>query len=90
MATGLSAFGAPLDLGVTLRRGHGRRPWPLRDVYELVIAHSRVSPAMLHRRLRIPTAKGEKYLELLEREGIVGPRESLGSREVLQKGNGPP
>lgn len=83
MATGVSGFGAPLDLGVALRRRGGRRPWPLRNVYELVVEHTRVSPSMLLRRLRIPRAKGEKYLELLEREGIVGPREGLGSREVL-------
>lgn len=90
MATCLSAFGAPFTFPVIFVSRVGRRPWPVDEVYALAVQHTRISPSMLHRRLRIPRAKGEKYLQELEREGIVGPREGLGSREVLQGINGLP
>lgn len=83
MATYSGGFSAPFDLVVTLGQRDRRRPWPLRDVYAFALQHRRVSARALHRRLRIPRVKGEKYLEVLEREGIVGPRSPGGSREVL-------
>jgi len=45
--------------------------------------HQRISPALLQRRLRVGYLKASKILELLEEEGIVGPREEGDSRRVL-------
>ena len=58
-------------------------PTWLQDVRELASEHTFVSPAMIHRRLRIPRAAGEALLAQLEREGLVGPRSPGSSREVL-------
>jgi hypothetical protein len=74
-----------ISVPLPLRRGRRLR-WPCRDAYALAVQHTRVSPAMLRRRLRIPTAKGERCLDELEREGIVGARSPGGSREVLVHG----
>jgi S-DNA-T family DNA segregation ATPase FtsK/SpoIIIE len=45
--------------------------------------HRRISPALLQRRLRIGYLKAARILELLEEEGVVGPREEGESRRVL-------
>lgn len=45
--------------------------------------HRRISPALLQRRLRVGYLKASKILELLEEEGVVGPREEGDSRRVL-------
>lgn len=58
----------------------------LEDVRELASVHSRISPGMIQRRLRIPRAAGEALLAQLEREGLVGPRPPGSSREVLKHG----
>ena len=47
--------------------------------------HQRVSPALLQRRLRIGYLKASRVLEILEEEGIVGPREEGDSRRVLAR-----
>ncbi|GIW14000.1 MAG: hypothetical protein KatS3mg062_1439 [Tepidiforma sp.] len=55
----------------------------------LAAKHQRVSPALLQRRLRVGYLKATKILELLEEEGVVGPREEGDSRRVLvQEGAG--
>lgn len=50
---------------------------------ELALQHQRISPSLLQRRLRIGHMKASKIIEILEDEGIVGPREDGESRRVL-------
>lgn len=50
---------------------------------ELALGHSRLSTSLLQRRLRIGYNRAARLIEQLEREGIVGPPEGSGSREVL-------
>jgi len=57
----------------------------LTDVRELASEHTFVSPGMILRRLRIPSAAGEALLTRLEWEGLVGPRLPGGSRGVLER-----
>lgn len=52
----------------------------------LAAKHQRISPALLQRRLRVGYVKAAKILDLLEAEGIVGPREEGDSRRVLARG----
>jgi DNA segregation ATPase FtsK/SpoIIIE, S-DNA-T family len=51
---------------------------------DLANQHSRVSPSLFQRRLRIGYVKALKIVELLEEEGVVGPREDGESRRVVQ------
>ena len=46
----------------------------------------RVSPALGQRRLRIGYGKAEELLQALETEGVVGPPEGGGSRQVRARG----
>jgi len=57
----------------------------LADVRDLASEHTFISPGMIYRRLRIPSAGGEALLTQLEREGLVGPRLAGSSREVLER-----
>lgn len=50
---------------------------------ELASQHQRVSPSLFQRRLRVGYVKATKLIEILEDEGIVGPREEGESRRVL-------
>ncbi len=49
----------------------------------LALQHRRVSPSLFQRRLRVGYVKATKLIDLLEDEGIVGPREDGESRRVL-------
>ena len=51
----------------------------------LAAQHQRVSPSLFQRRLRIGYLKAAKLIELLEEEGMVGPREEGESRRVLER-----
>ena len=51
---------------------------------ELASQHERISPSMLQRRLRVGYVKACALIDVLEQEGIVGPREEGESRRVLQ------
>ncbi|MCC7364140.1 MAG: DNA translocase FtsK [Dehalococcoidia bacterium] len=51
---------------------------------ELAREHTRVSPSLFQRRLRIGYVKALKVVEILEEDGIVGPREDGESRRVIQ------
>ncbi|MCC6383203.1 MAG: DNA translocase FtsK [Dehalococcoidia bacterium] len=51
---------------------------------ELARQHQRVSPSLFQRRLRIGYVKACKLVEILEAEGILGPREDGESRRVLE------
>jgi S-DNA-T family DNA segregation ATPase FtsK/SpoIIIE len=49
----------------------------------LARSHTRVSPGLFQRRLRIGYVKALRLIEILEEEGVVGPREDGESRRVL-------
>ncbi|MBI5947235.1 MAG: DNA translocase FtsK [Chloroflexi bacterium] len=49
----------------------------------LAMEHQRVSPSLFQRRLRIGYVKACRLIDLLEEEGLVGPREEGESRRVL-------
>jgi S-DNA-T family DNA segregation ATPase FtsK/SpoIIIE len=49
----------------------------------LAMQHSRVSPSLFQRRLRVGYLKAARLIEILEEEGILGPREEGESRDVL-------
>ncbi|MEX2081032.1 MAG: DNA translocase FtsK [Dehalococcoidia bacterium] len=49
----------------------------------LALQHRRVSPSLFQRRLRIGYMKAVQVMQLLEDEGIVGPREEGESRRVV-------
>ncbi len=51
---------------------------------ELTGQHNRVSPSLFQRRLRVGYVKACKIMELLEEEGMVGPREDGESRRVME------
>lgn len=50
---------------------------------ELTLQHQRISPSLLQRRLKVGALKANKIIEILEDEGLVGPREEGESRRVL-------
>jgi S-DNA-T family DNA segregation ATPase FtsK/SpoIIIE len=49
----------------------------------LAVEHQRVSPSLFQRRLKIGYVKAAKLIEMLEEDGIVGPREDGESRLVI-------
>jgi S-DNA-T family DNA segregation ATPase FtsK/SpoIIIE len=55
----------------------------LEQARELARHHKHVSPSLLQRRLNIGYVKAAKLIDMLEDEGIVGPRIDGESREVL-------
>ena len=61
---------------------------------ELAAQHTRVSPSLFQRRLRVGYMKALKLVEILAEEGVLGPREDGESRRVLQaaanRGDGGP
>lgn len=61
-------------------------PGDLENVRELAQEHTRISPFMVRRRLRLPRRWAEEILEQLQQEGLVGPPSLGGSREVLKHG----
>jgi S-DNA-T family DNA segregation ATPase FtsK/SpoIIIE len=54
----------------------------------LAMQHNRVSPSLFQRRLKVGYVKATKLIEILEDDGIVGPREEGESRPVLVKAGG--
>ena len=50
---------------------------------DLTLQHKRISPSLLQRRLKVGLLKANKIIEILEDEGLVGPREEGESRQVL-------
>ncbi|MDP3767465.1 MAG: DNA translocase FtsK, partial [Dehalococcoidia bacterium] len=50
---------------------------------ELAEEHRRISTSMLQRRLRIGYPRAARLIDILEAQGVVGPAEGGGSREVL-------
>jgi S-DNA-T family DNA segregation ATPase FtsK/SpoIIIE len=56
---------------------------PLLDrARELAAEHSRVSTSLLQRRLRVGYPRAARLMDMLEEEGVIGPAEGSGSREV--------
>jgi S-DNA-T family DNA segregation ATPase FtsK/SpoIIIE len=54
----------------------------------LAVQHNRISPSLLQRRLKVGYLKAVKLIEILEDEGVVGPREEGESRRVLAPAGG--
>ncbi len=50
---------------------------------ELAYKHNRISTSLLQRRLRIGYPRAARLIDMLEEQGVVGPSEGGGSREVL-------
>jgi len=50
---------------------------------ELAAEHGRISTSLLQRRLRIGYPRAARLIDMLEEDGVVGPAEGAGSREVL-------
>ncbi|HXU23764.1 MAG TPA: DNA translocase FtsK, partial [Tepidiformaceae bacterium] len=46
--------------------------------------HQRISPSLLQRRLRIGYVKACRVMDVLEKEGIVGPADEGESRKVVE------
>lgn len=63
--------------------GNGDDDAMLERAHELALEHSRISTSLIQRRLRIGYNRAARIMEDLERQGIVGPPEGSGSREVL-------
>ncbi len=59
----------------------------LESARELTLQHTRISPAMLQRRLRIGYMKACAILDVLQNEGLVGSRDEGESRRVLTSVN---
>ncbi len=55
---------------------------------KLASQHNRVSPSLFQRRLKVGYMKAAKLIEILEEDGIVGPREEGESRRVLVREGG--
>jgi S-DNA-T family DNA segregation ATPase FtsK/SpoIIIE len=55
----------------------------LQRAIDLAAEHTRISTSMLQRRLRIGYPRAARIMDQLEEEGVVGPAEGSGSREVL-------
>ncbi len=56
---------------------------------ELATQHQRVSPSLFQRRLKIGYLKASTIIEMLEEEGVLGPREDGESRRVLSHAGDP-
>ena len=50
---------------------------------DLAMQHQRVSPSLLQRRLKVGLLKANRIIEILEEDGILGPKEDGESRRVL-------
>ncbi|MPZ24062.1 MAG: DNA translocase FtsK [Dehalococcoidia bacterium] len=57
---------------------------------ELALEHNRISTSLLQRRLRIGYPRAARIVDQLEQEGVVGPAEGGGSREVLTRSDEEP
>ena len=53
---------------------------------ELAFEHNRISTSLIQRRLRLGYPRAARLMDMLEEEGIVGPNEGGGSRQVFNPG----
>ncbi len=57
---------------------------------ELAFEHNRISTSLIQRRLRLGYPRAARLMDMLEAEGIVGPNEGGGSRQVFNPDDKPP
>lgn len=55
-----------------------------REAKELAISTGYASPALFQRKLRIGYARAARLVDLLEEDGIIGPRDGAKPRKVLK------
>jgi len=72
-----------LDVARTELEQEGAGDDMLERARQLAQEHTRVSTSLLQRRLRIGYPRAARLIDMLEEEGVVGPAEGGGSREVL-------
>ena len=79
-----------LDVARTELEQEGASDDMLERARLLAQEHTRVSTSLLQRRLRIGYPRAARLIDMLEEEGVVGPAEGGGSREVLaaERGQG--
>jgi S-DNA-T family DNA segregation ATPase FtsK/SpoIIIE len=53
----------------------------------LVVSEGKASASYLQRRMRIGFSRAARLIDLMEREGILGPAQGSKPREVLVKGD---
>jgi DNA segregation ATPase FtsK/SpoIIIE, S-DNA-T family len=60
------------------------------DIYEqaisIVLRHKKASTSYIQRRLQIGYNRAASIMERMEKEGIVGPANHAGKREILRRG----
>jgi S-DNA-T family DNA segregation ATPase FtsK/SpoIIIE len=57
---------------------------------ELAYEHNRISTSLIQRRLRLGYPRAARLMDMLEEEGVVGPNEGGGSRQVFTPGERQP
>jgi len=77
-----------LDVARTELEQEGASDDMLDRARQLAQEHTRVSTSLLQRRLRIGYPRAARLIDMLEEEGVVGPAEGGGSREVLEAERG--
>ncbi len=55
------------------------------DAVKFVMEQDRISISMLQRYLRIGFNKAARFIEMMERDGIIGPQEGSKPRAVIKK-----
>lgn len=59
----------------------------LSDAIETIISAGKASASLLQRRLSVGYARAARLLDILERQGMIGPAEGAKPREILMKKN---
>ncbi len=75
----------PVSTEIDEYKEYGREDVLLPEAREIVIQAQKASASYLQRRLRIGYARAARLLDLLEKEGVVGPADGAKAREVLVK-----
>jgi S-DNA-T family DNA segregation ATPase FtsK/SpoIIIE len=74
------------DEAITELEQEGAGDEMLEKAKELAYEHNRISTSLLQRRLRIGYPRAARLMDMLEEEGVIGPAEGGGSRQVFAPG----